>query len=245
MPVFRKNGKNILFIHVPKCGGSSIENAFLSSGYEALYLKRGGGRRSSNYVLWCSPQHMHAELFRPMFRMDRFDGVFMVVREPLARFRSEYVFRNRKLETVSPKADAVTAWADKTFATYEKNAFVHDNHMRPQHEFWVPETVVYRLEDGLEAMFDDLNSRFDLDVQPEAERRLHSEKEVGFSSSDVELTDDLARRLVSFYREDFEKFGYNTDGTVPAAATPSHERAQRPAGRLLRTARSIAAKLQS
>lgn len=33
MPVFVKNQIKILFMHIPKAGGSSVEAAFMSSGF--------------------------------------------------------------------------------------------------------------------------------------------------------------------------------------------------------------------
>lgn len=262
MPVFRKDGKNILFVHVPKCGGSSIENAFRDSGYSVLGLDRSGGKKSANYQRVCSPQHMHADLLQRTLRIGRFDMVFMVVREPIARFRSEYVYRHRKQETVSKAAVDISKWAEKNFRAYEKDPYVLDNHLRPQDEFWLPEARVYRLEDGLETMIQDLNSTFELGVEWQTKRVLHSKAEVGFSSSEVELSDELHERLTDFYAADFERFGYEPGvKPVPAApavasdpppaavaapaVTPAKAAAAAQTNRLVRKARAVARALRS
>jgi hypothetical protein len=259
MPIFRKDGKNILFIHVPKCGGSTIENAFRGSGYDVMYLDRDTKRTGMNHLRRCSPQHMHAQLLQEIFRLERFDLVFMTVRHPVARFRSEYVFRNKAQPTVALSAEDVSAWAATKFEKYSRNPYILDNHLRPQHEFWVPSATVYRLEDGLPALFADLNARFDLDVS-QAPRALHSEKAVGFSSSAVELSGDLKAHLADFYAGDFDRFGYELDRipTPPAesepdtsagAATPgvdekSPSAAKKATARVKRKARSIARRLK-
>jgi len=242
MPVFRKNGKNILFIHVPKCGGSSVENAFRTAGFRADYLDRKVGHDSLNHLRTCSPQHLHAAPLAQQLRIDRFELVFMVVREPLARLRSEYVYVQRAKKRVSRDASDVTAWVRKKLRAYEKNPFVLDNHLRPQSEFSMPEAVVYRLEDGLDAVFADLNDRFHVGVSP-VERALHSEHEVGFSSSQVEIDDEVRSLVRDFYREDFVRFGYDPEtfaplpGAVPFADGAPLQRAKR---RLDRRAHAIA-----
>ncbi|WEG07907.1 sulfotransferase family 2 domain-containing protein [Microbacterium horticulturae] len=246
MPVFRKNGKNILFIHVPKCGGTSIENAFRDSGYVTEYLDRKLGQKSMNHLRTCSPQHMHAAQLEEIFRLDRFDLVFMVVRDPVARFRSEYVYKHRKEKTVSRRGDVVSAWARKQFRAYESNPYVLDNHLRPQHEFWMPAARVYRLEDGIDEMLSDLNRRFEIGVTAGG-RALNSKKEAGFSSSEVEMPDELTEFVCDFYRDDFTRFGYTprqapVQATVPFAdgnvGGPSTLK------RLKRKARSVASKIK-
>jgi len=259
MPVFRKDGKNILFIHVPKCGGSTIENAFRNSGYEVCDLERSAKRTSMNYLRTCSPQHMHADLLERLFRIDRFDLVFMTVRHPVARFRSEYVFRNKRQPDLSPAAADVSAWAEKMFTRYQKDDFILDNHLRPQHEFWMPQATVYRLEDGLGAMLADLNERHELGVA-QAPRALHSEKAVGFSSSAVELSAELKAHLADFYAGDFERFDYDLDRIPKAPAEPEPEPAPAPSAvstpqkaatpakktsRIARKARAVARALKS
>jgi len=246
MPVFRKGGKNILFIHVPKCGGTSVENAFRDAGYRIDYLDRKIGHDSLNHLRTCSPQHLHAEPLRQQLRVERFELVFMIVREPLARFRSEYVYLHRKKKTVSRAATDVSAWAHRTLRAYAKNPYIVDNHLRPQHEFWMPEAVVYRMEDGLDAMMADLNHRFHLGVEP-AERALYSKTEVGFSSSEVEVDDALKDELRAFYRADFARFGYDADdfsvrtGSVPFSdGAPRH----RTVNRFDRRARVLARRLK-
>ena len=84
MPVFRQDGRAVLFVHVPKAGGSTLERLFAKSGWTTGYRDPKGGVGSMNSVRRCSPQHMHRPMLEQVFRLDRFDAVFMTVREPLA-----------------------------------------------------------------------------------------------------------------------------------------------------------------
>src|SRR5699024_10078740 len=147
MPIFRKGRTSVLFIHVPKTGGSSLENLFLSSGWEVELLDR-GMKRTFNPHRLCSPQHMHASMLANTLRLDTFDLTFMLVREPIALFRSELVMRNPSLTTAWSRE--VEKCAQRLLRTSTTDPHVADNHVRPQHEFYVPGTKVFQLESGLE-----------------------------------------------------------------------------------------------
>lgn len=209
MPVFRKDDLFVLFVHVPKAGGSAIERAFADAEWTVAYRDprvRAGGL---NDVRRCSPQHMHASMLETILAPDRFDLVFMTVREPLARFRSEYAMRNPK-PADAPTAAVVERWYDEASRAYAGNPFVHDNHLRPQSEFVLPNAQVYRLEDGLESMVADLNERFGLGLPPIVPRVMDRSIQSGFRSSDVPIGERLEQRLRVAYAEDFSRFGYST-----------------------------------
>ncbi|WP_026820802.1 sulfotransferase family 2 domain-containing protein [Arthrobacter castelli] len=207
MPIFRKDGQNILFVHVPKAGGSTVERVFGNSGYQVLYRDPKTGPKSVNRLRRCSPQHMHAEMLDRNFRLNAFDLILMVTREPLARFRSEYGMRNADRLQHGTAAD-VDQWADKAFKKYLADSFVFDNHLRPQSEFKLEKSDVYRLEDGLDTLVADLNSRYGLGLDPNIPRVMDRKSASGSSSSDVEISDQLQTRLIDFYHDDFTRFGY-------------------------------------
>lgn len=205
MPVFLKDGRAVLFAHVPKTGGTSLERLFGKSGW-TMHLR--ASRRSDPDtfdLIRCSPQHYHATLLGELLHLDRFDARFLVVRDPIARFRSEYVMRHGA--NARNAAPQVLSWWRWARARYDEDPFVHDNHLRPQTEFLLPDAEVYRLEDGLERVVADLNARFDLGLEGRLPRASHSRR-VGVSSDDVEVSPVLAAELADFYRADFERFGY-------------------------------------
>lgn len=206
MPVFRKNNKNILFIHVPKTGGSTIEEVFRSSGYEVMYLDGKMGPGSANYFRKCAPQHMNAEMLEHNFQLDRFDLTFMVVRNPLARFKSRYVWSQRKRDTLSPEVNA--DWVEKQFREYSSNPFVGGNHVRPQIDFLTPGCDVYNFELGMQTIIDDLDSRFNFALNHEIPNVREGKSVSKMSSKDVVVSPGLERRIKEFYADDYIRFGY-------------------------------------
>lgn len=206
MPTFKKDGRRLLFIHVPKAGGTTIERRLERAGWSMGF--RATGATDDHFGLRrVSPQHYHGAILPEILRLGRFDVIFMLVRDPLARFRSEYAHRNK--EPGQGKAELVSTWADDYLARYQRDPYVLDNHLRPQHEFLVPNTQVYRLEDGIETMLADLNGRFGVGVPTAVGRRMDSNVEGRLGSRDVELTDELTERLRAMYAADYETFGYD------------------------------------
>ncbi|WP_460465946.1 sulfotransferase family 2 domain-containing protein [Arthrobacter pigmenti] len=207
MPILRKDGRNILFIHVPKTGGTTIEKVFQNSGYRALYLDSKVGRGSVNSLRRCSPQHLHAELLRQTFRIQNFDFLFLISRDPIARFKSEYIWRNRK-KAFSVDERSVENWGMKSFQDYTADPYIFDNHLRPQIDFHIPGTFIYKLEDGLENIVNELNDRFDCGLETEIPKIYDSKARTGYSSKDVALSTRMEQGIRETYREDFRLFGY-------------------------------------
>ena len=215
MPVFTKGKKNLLFIHVPKTGGTSMEMLFQLSGWRTGYLDLNLKGESFNHLRICSPQHMHAEMLKQQLVLHKFNGIFMTVRNPYDRFRSEYAYKNKV--NCDPSAVAVETWTRTVLEAYSKDQFIFDNHIRPQHEFYLPGTAVYKLENGFNKMIPDLAKKYKIEFADKELRKMSRQEESGFSSSDVELNDTVKSMLNILYHQDFEQFGYKPDlvGDVP------------------------------
>ena len=89
MPIYRINNRNVLFIHVPKTGGTSVERYLGLYAQPALHNQ--GAKllrpvKDATFTPALAMQHFHAELLEAMFPPDFFDYAFMVVRHPAARF---------------------------------------------------------------------------------------------------------------------------------------------------------------
>ena len=206
MPVFIQDQRYVLFPHVPKTGGTSVERLFRRNGWTMHLRDSRVGKGSLHYVRRCSPQHLHAALLREIIDLSRVDVCFMVVRDPIARFRSEYAMRQK--DPTKTDAASVEAWADRIFSRFAGNRYLLDNHIRPQHEFLLPDTEVFRLEDGLGTMMTSLNERFGLGVPNEVDHRLKSADLTGISSRDVMVSPALEARLREVYAEDYRQFGF-------------------------------------
>src|SRR5438045_277709 len=88
MPIFRFGDKILLFIHIPKTGGTSVE----------AMLKAGGGVEAMRHNaqitgLLCTPQHFHAEILSRLVPEGFSDFTFTIVRNPFDRLVSEFKMR--------------------------------------------------------------------------------------------------------------------------------------------------------
>jgi hypothetical protein len=195
MPLFGTSAGNVLFIHVPKTGGSSIEQ-HLSSAV--------GVARSEALVdrsVQSSPQHFHGEVLTRVLQDVPLCYSFMVVRHPVERIRSEYKFQTRR-HVKSYRLLSFSLWLRYHLGRARHNRSHRDNHFRPAREFeaWSPE--VFRLEEGLSACFERLQAMAGI-VPPTEEIHVKKSRpmKVDIGKADTEL-------IYEFYREDFERYGY-------------------------------------
>lgn len=204
MPVFAWKDSSVLFIHIPKTAGTSVEAAFLARGYE-MSLRSGGpyGKRPrAERERGCSPQHMHAALLDERLGGQTFTGAFCITRHPLRRFESEYRFRARAGHRLA--RDGIDAFARAVLWRFEKhNPFVLDNHIRPQVAFVWRDCEVFRLEDGMDYILDEISAWLPAALVPPARARMRSSPDLP-----VAMTPETEARLRAFYHADFEAFGY-------------------------------------
>ena len=150
MPIAQINNKLILFIHIPKTGGSSIENHLAKHSPLSFYGQMGPP------MIPCSSRHFHGELLSDLFAKPVFDWTFMVVRHPLERLLSQYRYQTRKPNLVQNNLP-FSIWLRYALLRRRTNPYYRDNHFRPQHEFEAFGADIFRLEDGLEAPLEQLN----------------------------------------------------------------------------------------
>lgn len=213
MPVLRTTTKRILYIHVPKTGGSYVEELMRNYGPVS------GVRVKDTFAgLPCSPQHFHAPLLEHVYSADRvdvdnpFDYVFMTVRHPIERMKSEYRFRASstrwsRVRHRIPVPVRFDSWLMRTLRAYRDDPFVYDNHVRPQHEFSAFGAEVFRLEDGLDRVVNALNRVTGLEVSP-------PRRAINVSKSATSRVDyGLSPRVRALFREhsaqDYVAFGYS------------------------------------
>ena len=203
MPLYVKDGKAVLQMHVPKTAGTALRAFFQRNGFrEELF--DGGGPQSLNHLRRCAPQHMDAAQIMALFRPSRFDFVFMTVREPLSRVISEYRMQMREKGTIA----ALPAWFMQMTREFVENNYFAENHIRPQSDFWLPNCHVFRLEEGLG---DNLVSLMEQHTGLSL-----SHRDIGSHNADAGTPVDpknieRVRPLVEdFYRQDYLRFGYAT-----------------------------------
>jgi len=183
VPVIRISGKQVMFIHVPKTGGSSIEARLAEIGPVQF------GARNARNGFPCSPQHFHGTLL----------ARFMVVRHPVRRMVSQYRYEaGKRQQPLPPFAD----WLRETLLARRDNPYLRDNHMRPQHEFEAFGAEVFRFEDGLDAPLVAFGRAVGANVEGVRHWRKRS------APTSVEPSEADVRLIRRAYAEDFERYGY-------------------------------------
>lgn len=198
MPLYRNKDRILLFVHIPKTGGSAVEN-FLqsSSAVQALHSRQRLGLKS------VTPQHMHWEVIEKWIPKNFYDADFCVVRNPLSRICSEYRWQSQVRKAA---VKDFNTWINNQLNLFEQNPYVCDNHIRPQLDFVGNGVEVFRLEDGLAhatayaiSSLRILANTVDIPKVAATERQL------------LKVTSKTIRRLQEFYKGDFEKFGYDQE----------------------------------
>lgn len=228
MPSLEIRGTLIYFAHVPKAGGTSVERFMVDRWGPAVGLlgwgwdrkwRREGARPGE---IPCSPQHLVWEDARRVLPRAP-DHVFTVVRDPVARMVSEYLYQAGGRLT-GPAGRPVrhlgfAAWLRLMLTMAARNPYTHDNHFRPQAAF-VPGTgaTVFRLEDGLGPV---LRWLCEVAGEPPPEALPHDLKAGGGRRRPVPSDEDKALIHRHFW-EDYDRFGYAAPvGAAAAERGPS------------------------
>jgi|TARA_E500000331_G_C17229019_1_gene701718 hypothetical protein len=209
--IFEKGDIRVLFIHIPKTGGTSVRNLMISEGWTALpnpdipvtalASKELNGPRNSN--------HQHEKLRREWVKT--WDYEFTFVRNPYDRILSRAKQQARDLEIDEIKEINFFAWVDDILLRVlkEEGPGAEDNHHRPQHHFISEDTAVFRIEDQKEDFLKALRDRkiigksallgsFNQSLPDYKQIKKPNWKQQGLIHKD----------FLDIYREDFVKFGY-------------------------------------
>jgi hypothetical protein len=212
MPGYLIGDRAVLFLHIPKCGGTSVEAALSRAGRQFLLDAR--FHDAAEQFSRCSAQHFHRSVVSRLFPEGFFDLEFAIVWHPVDRLISEFRFR-RDLAPYSrrrtcpkrfgPEPTELKPWLDFTFRNVGRDRFLFDNHVRPQVDFVGPATRVFRLEDGLGPVFAWLGDALGTEIAPP--RRRHQVSR----AARVEIPPELRRRILDHYAADIAAFGYGED----------------------------------
>lgn len=201
MPIFRIQDKLVLFLHIPKAGGTSVEKWLSDMGSESFRQHR------RMRGIPCVPQHFHGVLIDSFFASGFFDYSFAVTRNPYWRLLSEYNYRmsHRKFVARLFPIPSFPLWTRFVLWRYATKPYIYSNHIRPQVEFRIAGTEVFRLEDQLPALYRRISEVCNLKVNMELPVANRSQ------SRETRVDDRTARAIYNFYRDDFEQFGYRQD----------------------------------
>lgn len=202
MPFIEHNGRRVLFIHIPKTGGTSVEKWMESVA--PLRLFSVGVPAFSR----CTPQHYRAQDVKALLGEGFFDYALTIVRNPYDRIESEYKMRAELAkETYWGRIPSFSHWLEINLETQKRAPYHLDNHLRPQWEFLDNDVKVFRLEDGLSSPIKAIAKKLNVDPPEFVHHELKSEeREIEWS-----IADEL--RVNQHYGADFETFGYDIIST--------------------------------
>lgn len=197
MPFIEHDGKRVLFVHIPKAGGTSIETWM--KGIAPLRLFAMGIPPASR----CTPQHYRMQDIRALLGEGYFDHALTVVRDPYDRIESEYRMRVRLAQDSFWKGlPAFSPWLEEHLGRQAREPFLLDNHLRPQWEFLGSGVEVFRLEDGLERPLARLAGWLGVPPPAAPPHELRAEGE----RLEWDRVDRI--RVDQHYVRDFDTFGY-------------------------------------
>lgn len=213
MPYFSSKNINVLFIHIPKTGGSSVDNYFAQKINKTLDTSLYYEEKPSKFY-GVSLQHQTLQTIKgnPDFFKINWNNITLmtIVRNPYTRILSEVFWRrchlmkhNKNIKMYQNKEE-VELQIKNYINLYKNDNNVLDNHMRPQYEFLIDldnninkNIIILRTEKLTELMkkqgWNDFNFK--------------KNESIKFNPTDW-LTPDSISLINEVYSKDFEYFGY-------------------------------------
>jgi hypothetical protein len=222
MPIFNTVAGPVLFAHVPKCAGTSVER-FLEEAFGPLAFCDSQFASLPQRQRWTrtSPQHADAESLQRLFPPGFLRASFAVVRHPVPRMVSVFRFQ-RDVEGTIPKDTPFEDWLDRRLAA-RPGSYAFDNHVRPMTDMVPMDAAVFRLEDGWDAVIDWLQA---LCPPGQTLPRTMPERNVlekrlawaGLTGAPVHPGPEAIARITGLCAGDFKRFGYVPGEFAPKPA---------------------------
>ncbi|MFT5082676.1 MAG: hypothetical protein ACI9Y1_000703 [Lentisphaeria bacterium] len=198
MPLATVNGRTIFFAHVPKTGGSSVED-YMIRRFGKLSIRECRDDNSRKRDIIQSVSHMSAADLTTLLPPN-LDYAFAIVRDPLNRLKSEYGFQSG-ISRASRLG--FSTWLKVVLGAASQDPRIYENHIRPQIDLLPEGAEVFKLEDGL----DNIIPRLD-----EISGTVFPESTVGHllkrTSSPIKVTKQDVEATIKFYAADYEHFDY-------------------------------------
>uniref|UniRef100_UPI003F6CA7DF sulfotransferase family 2 domain-containing protein n=1 Tax=Roseicyclus sp. TaxID=1914329 RepID=UPI003F6CA7DF len=149
MPLVFIQGSLIYFAHVPRCGGTAVEN-YLHARFGRLALLDRQFNNLTAAQKWSktSPQHLEVQALDRIIPRSWIALSFAVVRHPVTRIASVFRFQ-RDIEQSIPAGRDFSDWVCDLANSLGERPHQFDNHARPASDLVPSDAVIFRLEDGL------------------------------------------------------------------------------------------------
>ena len=191
MPISIKD--KLIFIHIPKCAGTSIEHA-LDMNHDHLFWSK---NKIAPFEV--CPQHLYASELCSMISKPETYTKFTVVRHPFTRLYSEYMY-NREEETIMQQRvlkQSFEEFINDVFSMKDSHRkYLFDRHLELQSDFIDMENIKIFKFEQLYKVFNFIN-------KPNI--HLLSGHIKDYSSV---YTTELKDKVYQFYEKDFVRFGY-------------------------------------
>lgn len=199
MPLMTVNGLSIFFAHVPKTGGSSIEDYLIRRFGPLSIRKQGPEKQARQRDMIQSASHLSAADLESLLPPD-LNHCFAVVRNPVDRLVSEYRFQSNYSRTSKL---SFSTWLRIMLNCARLDARVYENHIRPQTDLIPQGAEIFQFENGLGQIIPWLDAVTKTTV-PDIEigHLLKRERQpVAVSKQDIRL-------IWAFYAGDYARFAY-------------------------------------
>ena len=202
MPYYPRD--NLLFIHIPKTGGMSIEKYFSNRGPQTLLTYGPNGiLPTENNYRGISLQHQFLstiEKYKELLRIPFDDNlkIISIVRNPYNRIISDLFFFNLITN------DSTTTEVYHIIESYINTAVGYDNHNEPQYKFI---TIDGKIDERVHIMrTEHLNKN--MKEIGYTDFKWHLNKNTSNKNYYNFLNEDSIKLINEYYSKDFEIFGY-------------------------------------
>lgn len=228
MPIFKAGAKLVYYAHVPKCGGSAVEQ-YIHGRCGAIAFHDNAFMKVAPEQRWSrtSPQHIDTGSLGRLFPAGFFDAAFTIVRHPVARLISAYHFQ-LEVERTIPASLGFSGWLSGLAEILEEEPFVYDNHLRPMNDIVPDGAEVFHLEHGLDGLVPWFDALLGNEAAPRAVAHVNARGEYRGTGGGAKVRPDARdlELIEEIYAADFARFGYSVDDTAPKAAAPVLSEAQ-------------------
>jgi len=205
MPLYLNDEQSVLFLHIPKTAGTTIESWLEGSGkYEQLLFAQ---KRPEDLMV--TPQHLGYETLTQITHGVKrpLEYKFAIVRNPFDRLVSEFFYRI-KLDNIrlgDKPEDLFSSWVTHNLIKFKNNKSILDNHLRPQSYYVSNDVDVFKFEDGVQKIIKNVGEKLGIEVSNEIKaKKVSIRKDVLWSKTAIDLT-------LEIYADDFKEFNYPTD----------------------------------
>jgi len=202
MPYYKE--KDLLFIHIPKTGGTNIENCIIQKHKQTLYSGKTNNLLKYPYNNISLQHQFYTTIYNNRDKLDiNFNNIkiFSVVRNPYNRIISDLFWYNLIKKDYTPEQVY-----DKIVNDY-LNRYDLDNHNQPQYKYitdnhrnLIPGIKIFKCE-NLNEMNEDINKfiGFDINIKQDNANKDYSKY----------LNKDSIDLINKIYKKDFELFNYD------------------------------------